>query len=95
MKPFSWRFVRCLWTVASDERLTLRVACAGRSLGRIETSGAGWEELTFELPADVPTGLQRIEIAAEPGPDAAGAPSDRPEADSGPSFAALHYWSVR
>ena len=33
MKPFSWRFVRCLWTVASDDRLNRRPISS--RLGRV------------------------------------------------------------
>jgi hypothetical protein len=68
--------------VVTDQEVTLRIACSGREIGRLRTGGTGWEELALELPAGVPAGLHRLEIATEPA------------SDDAPSFAALHYWSM-
>jgi hypothetical protein len=57
--------------------LELEVRVAARSVGKITLSGRSWDEIALELPADIATGRQAIELAAP----------------SRERFTALHYWS--
>jgi hypothetical protein len=51
----------------------------GNEVKRLELAGDVWQELSLGVPASIPEGVHRIEVAAAPGQ----------------RFLSMHYWSYR